>query len=603
MRKSFLIVFAIIFGVSNSSIFAQDQLTKDFAPIKSELQSWDPVRGEWLAESLLAISRKQPIPDRTFPEDFTPAEMYKMVPTTSRDRISTTVNANRTNQANTLNGDVWNQMSDLISRSNCQPSSGRSYGDPHLSTFDGKSFSLQTVGEFILAQSLNGQVQVQTRQRPEGEDFSLNTAVAMNVSGDRVCIYADDKPDNEVNNPLRVDGRVVRLTANNVYYLPHGGTVRNSGNQYVVTWPTGESVTAQITNRSSFNFMNITTQIYPCANGGYEGLLGNANGSPSDDINTRNNRNANMESANRFGTAFGVPNSTLSNEAEKEYLYYLAREYGAAWRVTPMNTLFDYRPGQNTEYFTDYSFPRYHRTVRDLSQAQRDAARRDCENDGIRGNELDGCIFDRGHIGLPPTRQPEIIDRTAGVVLPNLQGGGRVLNVNPRQPETSSSSTKPVVIGGEVKQPVVTPVKPTTPILQGSEPKAPPIENPTPVIQSKPVSSGENVGSTKPTETKSPVSPVTKEPIVSPRPTESKPVDRPKPVYENKPIENRPVEKPKPVYESQPVVKPTPTPVPKSSTPAPKPIESKPFIQPSTPVKVATPAPMPAPKPMIAKPR
>ncbi len=581
MRKSYLIVLAIIFGSNTSTIFSQDQLTKDFAPIKSELQSWDPVRGEWLAESMLAISRKQPIPDRTFPEDFTPAEMYRMVPSTSRDRIATSVNANRTNQANTLNGEVWTQMSDMISRSNCQPSTGRSYGDPHLSTFDGKSFSLQTVGEFILAQSLNGQVQVQTRQRPEGEDFSLNTAVAMNVNGDRVCIYADDKPDNEFNNPLRVDGRVVRLTSTNVYYLPHGGTVRNSGNQYVVTWPTGESVTAQITNRSSFNFMNITTQIYPCANGGYEGLLGNANGSPSDDINTRNNRNANMESANRFGTAFGVPNSTLSNEAEKEYLFYLAREFGAAWRVTPLNTLFDYRPGQNTEYFTDYSFPRYHRTVRDLSQNQRDAARRDCENDGIRGNELEGCIFDRGHIGLPPTRQPEVIDRTAGVVLPVVQGGGRVLNVNPRQPEIGSAPTKPVVIGGVTKQPVVEPVKP---VVIGSEPKAPPTEKPTPVIQSKPVGSGETVGSTKPTETKSPVSPVVVEPIVSP-----------------KPVEQKPIEKPKPVYESQPVVKPAPA--PKPSAPSPKPMESKPIVQPSTPVKVATPAPAPAPKPMIAKPR
>jgi hypothetical protein len=598
MRKSYLIVFAIIFGSNTSTIFAQDQLTKDFAPIKNELQSWDPVRGEWLAESMLAISRKQPIPDRTFPEDFTPAEMYRMVPSTSRDRIASSVNANRTNQANTLNGEVWTQMSDMISRSNCQPLTGRSYGDPHLSTFDGKSFSLQTVGEFILAQSLNGQVQVQTRQRPEGEDFSLNTAVAMNVNGDRVCIYADDKPDNEFNNPLRVDGRVVRLTSTNVYYLPHGGTVRNSGNQYVVTWPTGESVTAQITNRSSFNFMNITTQIYPCANGGYEGLLGNANGSPNDDINTRNNRNANMESANRFGTAFGVPNSTLSNEAEKEYLFYLAREFGAAWRVTPLNTLFDYRPGQNTEYFTDYSFPRYHRTVRDLSQTQRDAARRDCENDGIRGNELDGCIFDRGHIGLPPTRQPEVIDRTAGVVLPVIQGGGRVVNVNPRQPETGSAPTKPVVIGGVTKQPAVEPVKP---VVIGSEPKAPPTEKPTPVIQSKPVGSGENVGSTKPTETKSPVSPVVVEPIVSPKPIENQPVERPKPVYESKPIENKPVEKPKQVNESQPVVKPVPA--PKPSTPAPKPMENKPVVQPSTPVKVATPAPTPAPKPMIAKPR
>ncbi len=602
MRKSYLIVFAIIFGSTTSKIFAQDQLTKDFAPIKNELQSWDPVRGEWLAESMLAISRKQPIPDRTFPEDFTPAEMYNMVPATSRDRISTTVNGNRMNQANTLNGEVWSQMSDLVNRANCKPSIGKSYGDPHLSSFDGKSFSLQTVGEFILAQSLNRQVQVQTRQRPESDDFSLNTAVAMNVNGDRVCIYADDKPDNEINNPLRVDGRVVRLSGTNVYYLPHGGTVRNSANQYVVTWPTGETVTAQITNRSSFNFMNVTTQIYPCSNGGYEGLLGNANGSPNDDINTQNNRYPTTESASRFGTAFGVPNSTMSNEAEKEYLFYLAKEFGNAWRVTPLNTLFDYRPGQNTDYFTDYTFPRYHRTVRDLNQNQRDAARRDCENNGVTGSDLEGCIFDRGHIGLPPTRTPEIVNRTAGVVLPTMQKGNHVLNINPTQPTVTPSSPKPVVIGSETKQPVVEPVKPSKPVVIGSETKEPPTDKPTPVIQSKPVGSGENVGSTKPIETKSPGNPVVKTPYQNSKPIESKPIEKPKPVYESKPVESKPIEKPKPVYESQPVVKPTPIQAPKPYVPAPKPVESKPVIQ-SSPVKVAAPTPAPAPKPMILKPR
>jgi hypothetical protein len=595
MRNSYLIVFAIIFGSLTSAIFAQDQLTKDFAPIKSELQSWDPVRGEWLAESMLTMSRKQPIPDRTFPEDFTPAEMYSMVPASSRDRITTTVNANRTNQANTLNGDAWAQMSDMISRSNCKAVTGRSYGDPHLTTFDGKAFSLQTVGEFILAQSLNGNVQVQTRQRPESDDFSLNTAVAMNVNGDRVCIYADDKPDNEINNPLRVDGRVVRLTGSNIYFLPHGGTIRNSGNEYTVTWPTGEKVTSKITNRSSFNFMNVTTEIYPCANGGYEGLLGNANGTPSDDINTRNNRYDNTEAMNRFNTGFGFPSSTMSNEAEKEYLFYLAKEFGSAWRVNQMNSLFDYRPGQNTEYFTDYSFPRYHRTVRDLSQTQRDAARRDCENNGITGIDMEGCIFDRGHIGLPPTRQPEIIDRTAGVVLPTMQKGDRVLNVNPRQPETNPGSTKPVLIGGETKQPAVDPVKPSKPVVIGSETKEPPTEKPTPVIQSKPVGSGETVGTSKPIETKSP-NPVVKTPVESPKPVE-KPIEKPKPVYENRPVENKPIEKPKPV------VNPTPTPKPSTPVQAPKPIESKPVIQSSTPVKVATPTPTTSPKPMIAKPR
>lgn len=581
MKNKYPFLTLVCLGFSSLS-FGQDQLTREFAPIKSELQQWDPVRGEWLAESMLAISRKQPIPDRTFPEDFTPSEMIRMVPQTNRQNIQNTVNANRTAQNGTLNGDVWNNMSGFMQRSSCEMKSGRSYGDPHLSTYDGKTFSFQTVGEFIFTKSGSGNVEVQTRQKANGDDFSLNTAVAMNVSGDRVCIYADEKPDADFSNPLRIDGRSVRVGTDRTYYLSHGGTIRNDGKEYIVTWPTGEKVSVEVVKNSRFDFINITTHIYPCASDGYEGLMGNANGNPNDDINTRTNR-YDFETANRFNTVFGGQTASMSNEAEKEYLNYLAKEFGHAWRVSRSNSLFDYGPGQSTEYFTDLSFPRFHRTVRDLSQTQRDNARRDCEARGIRGSELEGCIFDRAYVGIDPNPRPVFRDPTAGAVLSSVPTGRTVRNVNPpeeppvdpRNPSGNNGSGNGGgrVIQQETKKPVETPAS------SGGERIVKPVVNSTPA----PVSSGSSA-------TKAPDGNKTgtDRPVVQPASMDPKPVV--KPTTERKPD-------PKPATTVSPAPVPAPAPKPtivRENTPvkapAPvKPVESKPAVSTpsSTPVQIA----------------
>lgn len=546
MKKNYFLLSVLSLSFSCGLTHAQDQLSRDYAPIKTELQSWDPVRGEWLAESMLAISKNQPIPDRTFPEDFTPSEMLKMVPANNRQHIQNTIEANRTSQSGSLNGDVWNRMSTFVQAPSCQLVSGRSYGDPHLSSFDGKAFSFQTVGEFILAKSLNGNVQVQTRQRADGDDFSLNTAVAMYVAGDRVCIYADEKPDADFSNPLRVDGQSIRMNGG-TYYLAHGGNIRNTGNKYVVTWPTGENVTCEITNRSKFGFMNVTTQIYPCIPGGYEGLLGNANGIADDDINTRNNR-YDYASANRFNTVFGGQTATMSNEAEKEYLVYLSKEFGQAWRVNPMTSLFDYGPGQSSEYFTDYTFPRYHRTVRDLNPNQRENARRECERNGITGNDLDGCIFDQAYVGIPPSRKPDHRDPTEGVVLTTIDRNKVVRNINPPLPTGT----------GPVKPATSAPVKPVT----GSTGTAVknPGDAPAPVVISKPVGDGPMTGTKQPESKK----PETKKPettVSAPIKETKSPVSEPvKPARESKPVNSTPVKENKPVI-STPVKETKPAPV------------------------------------------
>lgn len=571
MKKMYLTSAVFSVFLSLSTAFSQDQLMRDFEPIKNELTNWDPVRGPWLAESMLAISRKQPIPDRTFPEDFTPSEMLRMVPESNRQVINNRVEANRTNQQGSLNGDVWNQMHQFMGRSNCKPVSGRTYGDPHLSSFDGKSFSFQTVGEFVLVQSNSRNVQVQTRQKASGADFSFNIAVAMNVAGDRVGLYADEMPDQENGTPIRVDGIPV-FTKDRTYYLAHGGSIRNSGKEYVITWPTGEKVIAQLSRSGSMDFFNVTVQIYPCSEGGYEGLLGNANGNPRDDIDTRNNSYGMYESANRFNTVFGGQTAGMSNEAEKEYLNYLAKEFGSAWRVTRMNSLFDYGMGQSTEYFTDFTFPRFHRSIRDLNQAQRDNARRDCERNGITGDELDGCIFDRAYVDLPPTPRPVFRDPTEGVVLSSIQRGNNVRNVNPPSSTPNNVVKKPVIIGGEQKTPV----------------EKPAVE---PGI-SRPVQSGSTIGNIKPNVIEQPaVEKPAVEPIENGKESGKTPIER-KPI-ERKPVEEKP-ELREPVLEKpvkKPVLEAPKSPVQKPEVKAPVQVS-----KPKAPVVVPTPKPAtPAP--------
>lgn len=413
---------------------AQDQFSQDFESIRQELVSWDPVRGEWLSSSLVAMSRNQPIPDRMFPEDFTPMEMLKVVPASTRTRMATTAQTNASNNRDSLSRQSWNQMNSILGRANCKPIMGRTYGDPHLSSFDGASYSFQTVGEFILARSASGNVEVQARQRPQTEDISLNTAVAMNVAGDRVCLYSSEKPDGNNTTPVRLNGEAIYIEEA-TYYLPHGGTIRRSNrNNYLVTWPTGETVNVDIHDNLRFPFMNIAVQVFPCVDT-YEGILGNANGRSSDDFDTRGGGSRPTSLA--FHT-FGNANDAASQAMEREYLAFMAKDFARSWRITQMTSLFDYGFGQDTWAFTDESFPRVHHTLADLTPDQRDRARRDCERNGISGDDLNGCIYDRAFVDIPPSPRPVIPDKAE--------------NYKPRP----VIDPKPNVNPGDVRRPVQT---------------------------------------------------------------------------------------------------------------------------------------------------
>ncbi|TNF46845.1 MAG: hypothetical protein EP305_09600 [Bacteroidetes bacterium] len=418
MKKVYLFTFLTI----SFTTFSQERERSGSNNIlRSELTSWDPIRGEWLASSIEAMAVGNEIPDRTFPEDFTPNEMWRIVPQGTRERINAGSPLEQfRNETNTSNVTVVQQS---LMR-DCKPKVGRTYGDPHMVSFDGATYSFQTVGEFVLARSNDGLFEVQTRQKPQSSDFSLNTAVAMNVAGDRLSIYAQDVPGSSQGNPVRLNGNPIQVR-NATYYLPHGGTVRPESDGYLVSWPTGETARIQ-TRGSDFRFMNVTLNVYPCGRE-YDGLLGNANGAQNDDFDMRGVK----APASQFAfSSFGNQQlSRASDEMEKEYLAFLAKDFARAWRVTDMTSLFEYDPGENTLTFTDESFPRVHRTLNGLTPQQQAMARKKCEDGGVSREEIGGCIYDQAFLDIPPSPRPIVNDPTINYKPSRLERPE--LNINP----------------------------------------------------------------------------------------------------------------------------------------------------------------------------
>jgi hypothetical protein len=430
MKKIILFFFLGILPVSYSqdaTVITSANQSSVTDNILIELKDWDPIRGLWLSESIMAMSTNQVIPDRTFAEELTPYEMLSLLPKEKREDLKNYIETNSTGTQE-MNNSFATLLLSLINNTFCRTIQGRSYGDPHLKSFDNATYSFQTVGEFELSKSSDKNFEIQARQKAQGDNFSLNSAVAMNVYGDRVGFYAEDAPSRNIT-PLFLDGAPIQLRGR-TYFLPHGGTIRSSGSNYIITWPSGEILI--LNNRSSggSNFINVTVTIFECGTQTYTGLLGNANKNMNDDFNGRSN-NQSPPVYQAFST-FGNPlMQQASIFAEKEYLSYLSQSFADDWRVTDMTTLFDYSSGSNTASFTDRSFPKVHLTIADLNANQQSNARQRCEAMGVSPDEMGGCIFDQGYLNIGPNPVPTPSPATEGVVLNKLERP--LLNTNTHQ--------------------------------------------------------------------------------------------------------------------------------------------------------------------------
>lgn len=272
-----------------------------------------------------------------------------------------------------------------------------SWGDPHLTSFDGQKYDHHAIGEFVLTRSKDKRFEVQVREAPYGSSSSLgiNIAAAMRVGNDRVAIYSQDFPDNNTQDPLRVNGKTISGEKQN---LSGGGFVAHTGSgSYLVQWPSGEQVTVKIFNK----LVEVTPGVTEGDRGQLEGLLGNFNGNPSDDFMTRDGR---VIAENK--EAMNIARSVLSNfnvsrwipipldPLTEAFLDSIHRQFGDSWRVSQTESLFDYPAGKNTDSFTKKSFPNGFVILRMLAPQAVQLAEETCRKAEVPNERLEGCLFD-----------------------------------------------------------------------------------------------------------------------------------------------------------------------------------------------------------------
>jgi hypothetical protein len=248
------------------------------------------------------------------------------------------------------------------------------FGEPHLVTTDGLRYSFQAAGEFVALSSTVDDFVVQARFSQVGSlRASKTTAVAANVNGDRVGGYL--VPGGFV---VRVNGETSAPNASWVR-LAAGGSIQVDADTAVVQWPDD----TRLWIYGIGGVIDMWMKFPPQRQVKVVGLLGNADGDPSNEYVTRD------------GEPVTVPNEP--GAARLEALYSV---FGDSWRIGAAESLFDYEVGESTEGFQVPGFPEQDLSIDDLSEFQRREAREDCISRGVTESPwLEECIFDVGFTG------------------------------------------------------------------------------------------------------------------------------------------------------------------------------------------------------------
>jgi hypothetical protein len=248
-----------------------------------------------------------------------------------------------------------------------------SWGEPHLRTGNGGTFDFQAVGEFLVASSSDGSFVVQVRQEPllPQSDVAINTAVAVNVNGDRVGVYVKEPSFLVVNDKPTSGGEVLQR-------LPHGGTIRRHGVSVEIEWPDGSRLT--------------TIQFGPLLNYAF---------APSARVAA--SLSGLLSSADRSSShSFVGRDSSALSAGDSDFPVKLYQQFGNSWRIRQSESLFHYWPGETSARFTDPQFPRKRVTAATLSPSTRSRAETICRAVGVtRQPTLDDCILDVGVSGTP----------------------------------------------------------------------------------------------------------------------------------------------------------------------------------------------------------
>lgn len=261
---------------------------------------------------------------------------------------------------------------------------GALIGDPHAVTLDGLMFDFQVVGEFVLLDDGAG-LTVQVRQAPwngTSRGIARVAAVAARVGAGRVGLYAGEAL------PLHVDGQPVDLHAGDELPLPGGGSVSATGAGYLLGWPTGERLDLRLVGD------HIDVHVHLPRGGAphWAGLLGDGDGSTQNDLVSRDGR--------------ALPRPVAVSD--------LYGGFASSWRITQVESLFDYPAGQGTADFTDLTFPSKIVSAATLPASSYAAGLRACTENGVLApGVLEACVLDYG-----TTLDPAVVREYLGMPAP-----------------------------------------------------------------------------------------------------------------------------------------------------------------------------------------
>ncbi|MCX7996840.1 MAG: VWD domain-containing protein [Patescibacteria group bacterium] len=269
---------------------------------------------------------------------------------------------------------------------------GSSKGDPHLRTLDGARYSFQAVGEFVLVRA-GTDFEVQVRQQPwyDSRQVAITRAVAVRTGTDIV--------------ELRLERGQLKMVVNGEFQQVRDMPLSDpaaisvtSGRRIVISGPDRASVVIQPGGSLSLD----VTVNPPERTTGIEGLLGNGNGTPEDDLVRRGTKDV--------------------LEPSFENLY---PAFADSWRVTGDSTLFTYDPGMDTNTYTDRSFP--DAPARPEDAPNRVFAEAVCRDTGVTDEVIrNSCIVDVGFTGRPEFAVSALADQRESRSRPAATAGERL---------------------------------------------------------------------------------------------------------------------------------------------------------------------------------
>jgi alpha-tubulin suppressor-like RCC1 family protein len=290
------------------------------------------------------------------------------------------------------------------------PSSPRAHstGDPHLTTLDGLRYDFQGHGEFIVVKSSTDNFEIQARQEDAYKkgNVTLNTAVAVRVGADVICLTA--KPDR-----FFINNQPQNWATFTTQALKDGGSVTKVNTEMV-------NVKNQNGDVVSINFhgsylLDYSVSLAENRIGKVSGLLGNFDGNANNDIAVRDGNILSGRGSVSFKEMYPV--------------------FADSWRIQQSQSLFYYDSGKNTASYTIKDFPK---TLVRLTPEQAVKAEGICRAAGVTTEPfLSACIFDVG-----VTDDASLVSSSLWAQGQDSRPPGQPLNILPEAIDIKTISTR-----------------------------------------------------------------------------------------------------------------------------------------------------------------